>query len=538
MRFAAHLIILLAAATAFAGEYPDVKAVDATLAELTARDGVQSAVIGRTLLGRDIRTILIGRTGPVPLAERPRLLVVAGIAADHRIGTAAALGLARTLSDAERSFDGPVDPLSLVAVEIIPLLNADALAALLEGPAREGLTNLRPLDLDRDGETDEDGPEDLNGDGVISLMRVPDAAGDQRTSLEDERLLVLADRRKGERGAYRLVLEGLDNDGDGEINEDGPGGIDLDRNFPHGWAARDLETGTSCPSEPETRALIDHVLSTPQIGCVVVYGRHDTLSGVPAANRAAGRDLPKGPPAEDLSWIHDVVRIAKTLTGTDAPAGPQATGAFHQWAYYHAGIPAFSTPLFHVTDGETPLTLASGEKPTTRDGRYLALADHLKTGFRPWTPFEHPALGPVEIGGFDPLFRVNPPADRIDPIVEDQVKFVTSLLALFPRLSLGKMTATNVGRGVYEVRATLGNDGVLPAVTAMGRHNRKPMPLRVELHLPAKDVLQGTRRELVERLDGGGTLKFRWLIRGKPGDRVTLSLHSARCGNAAVEVEL
>ena len=62
-----------------------------------------------------------------------------------------------------------------------------------------------------------------------------------------------ADRAKGETGAYRLESEGLDNDGDGAINEDPPGGVDFDRNFPHGWKEFDRRAGTSACSEVETR---------------------------------------------------------------------------------------------------------------------------------------------------------------------------------------------------------------------------------------------------------------------------------------------
>ena len=40
--------------------------------------------------------------------------------------------------------------------------------------------------------------------------------------------------QKGEAGGWSVYWEGVDSDGDGFLNEDGVGGVELDRNFPHG----------------------------------------------------------------------------------------------------------------------------------------------------------------------------------------------------------------------------------------------------------------------------------------------------------------
>ena len=45
------------------------------------------------------------------------------------------------------------------------------------------------------------------------------------------------------KGDYLLFSEGYDNDGDGRVNEDGIGGLDLHRNYPENWRPMTEETG-------------------------------------------------------------------------------------------------------------------------------------------------------------------------------------------------------------------------------------------------------------------------------------------------------
>ena len=57
--------------------------------------------------------------------------------------------------------------------------------------------------------------------------------------------------------------EGRDDDGDGRYNEDGPGGVDLNRNFPVGWKGpmQDPVSGRWPLSEPAAKALADLAMS-------------------------------------------------------------------------------------------------------------------------------------------------------------------------------------------------------------------------------------------------------------------------------------
>ncbi len=539
MRLILFLTVLLATTVpVFAEGYLDVDTLGKKLAALSAaNEQVALSDIGRSREGVAIHSVRIALPGAIPAEERPRLLIVAGLSADHRIGTAVAARLGRLLLDRAAEDPDLAGALARYAVEIIPLVNPDGLALLTGGPRRTQRLNSRPVDEDRDGRSGEDPADDLNGDGVISSMRVRDPAGTFRTSSEDDRLMVPADRAEGERGVWRLLTEGLDRDGDGKINEDGAGGVDLDRNFPHGWQPDLPASGLSSPSESESRALIEHVLRSPRIACILVFGHEDNLAGIPAANQSKGPVPPTGPPPEDLVWWRDISQCFKEVTGASEKAGRQASGAFHQWAYYQAGIPAFSTPVWYLTDEGEPFELPDGRAPNTPAGRLLAFADREDSGFRKWQPYQHPTLGEVEIGGFDPLFNVNPPVRLIEALTDQQASFVKELLARLPRPALTAVTSRATGRGVYEIKLTVVNEGALPAVTAMGRTTRAPDPLRLEIDVPTERLLQGRRRENIDRLDGsGGSATFRWLIRGPPDDVVVIRLISKRCGDAVVEV--
>jgi len=208
--------------------YADYAALRRQMQQLAASPLAQLQSLGRTCGGREV---LLLRVGSDKLDAKPAVLIVGGVDPPQLLGSHLALDIARRLV-----LDGRSDPetarlLKQVTFYVIPRACPDASEAFFQTPAVERSVNLRPMDDDDDGRVDEDGPEDLNGDGLITAMRVEDPAGPMMAHPDDSRVLIEADPKKNETGRWRLLVEGRDNDQDGELNEDPPGGVAFDRNF-------------------------------------------------------------------------------------------------------------------------------------------------------------------------------------------------------------------------------------------------------------------------------------------------------------------
>ena len=277
--------------------------------------------IGKTRGGRDIWALEIANPAGVPPAKRPALLVAANFEGDHLVGSEIALSVAGYLLK-----NYPADPsvkqrLDNSTIYVIPRVNPDGAEGYF-APVKTGLrTNATPRDDDNDGRTDEDGPEDLNGDGFITVMRVKAAGGEYMIDPEEPRLMKKADPKKGESGSYKLFWEGADNDGDGFINEDPPGGTDINRNFAHDYPYYKAEAGPHMVSEVETRALMDWIVAHRNVAAVLTFGESDNLIVPPTS---AGR---LGPARElDLLRFADASAAGARTMGIIQTGGPLGRG--------------------------------------------------------------------------------------------------------------------------------------------------------------------------------------------------------------------
>ena len=78
----------------------------------------------------------------------------------------------------------------------------------------------------------------------------------------------------------------------------------------------------------------------------------------------------------------------------------------------------------------------------------LKLADELGEGYVDWYPFEHPQLGPVEIGGWDLVrFWFNPPLSRLEEEVKPHADFAVYLALVSPRLEIRSFESEPVADG-------------------------------------------------------------------------------------------
>jgi hypothetical protein len=568
----------------FPSGYLDHDALTAALEKVASQhpDRVRVRSLTKTLQGRDVWLVTLGRAG-TPTEPKPAVLVVANLEADHVVGSQVALGLVERLAR-EIDLDGPT-------VYVVPRLNPDGAERSFRRPLADFRTNLRAMDRDRDGRSNEDGPEDLDGDGLVTRMRVKDGKATLVADEKDPRLARPADAAKGERAAFSEYSEGVDNDGDGRINEDPPGGVNLNRNWPHRWTEFDPEAGYSPASEPAVHALIQFAFDHPEIAAVWTFSLQDNLRAEPKKPgstlddadlpylaelsrlfaRAAGKkpDAAKGAakkdeqdekeearkeePKEEAKKEEPAKKAAPAgpprggrgrrspAAPAEAPRGPAAgastsDGSMAEWAYHQYGVVALASRLWDAADLPDPTPAADGE------ARWLSWNDHVMGGkaFVPFRPFEHPALGKVEIGGWRPGVRLNPPAAQVGAITDSHAAFLKTLLTKLPRLEADEVKVEAKGGGLFAITAVVANTGYLPTALAQGVRTRKAAPVIIRLHLGGTQLLAGRALERVDALGGsGGRREFRWLVHAPEAVRsITLDVSCPKAGRVVRTIEL
>jgi hypothetical protein len=268
-------LALFAAGTAFAQTpYLDYPMLEKRIAALS---GAKVVAIGNSAGGRTIHAVEIG-------SGKQGVFVGANIAGFHNAGTQAALHLIDRLLKDPKLAEGKT-------YYIVPSLNPDAHDGMFGKARYRRANNGGALDKDRDGLVGEDGPNDLNNDGRITQMRIADPAGDMIADSANPNAMIKADPTKGQRGTHRVVLEGFDDDKDGQFNEDPPGGERPDKNFAHGWSENDPESGAFPSSTPEAKAAMDYLLARRNVAIAFVFGPANNLLALPRGSGAPVGDV-------------------------------------------------------------------------------------------------------------------------------------------------------------------------------------------------------------------------------------------------------
>jgi hypothetical protein len=185
---------------------------------------------------------------------------------------------------------------------------------------------------------------------------------------------------------------------------------------------------------------------------------------------------------------------------------------------------------------------ASEAGRSSEEGNRLAWCDAQgeTERFKAWTSFEHPELGTVEIGGWRPYARIEPPAAEASKIAQGELDFLVSLGNVLPRLELVEAKAKALADGLIEVTAALENDALLPLRSAAADRADTVRPARVTLVLPeGATLIAGSRDTLVRTLKGaGGRRELRWLVAGERLGSVGLVLDTAGAGTAQLTLEV
>jgi hypothetical protein len=494
----------------------------------------------------NVMTLADTRAGPVQVLRlgsgdadgKPGIAIVGGVSAELPCGTELALRLAERLAEGLESGGEVGQTLSRVTFYVIPCAAPEALTGFTVQPTWERTANARPTDDDHDGAVDEDGYEDLNGDGVITQLRVADPTGGFRVHPADPRVLIAADASRNETGVYAVYGEGVDDDGDGLLNEDPPGGVDFNRNFPFRYPYFEAGAGPHQVSEKETRAVADFLFDHPNIAVVLSYSTEDNL----LHPWQAGYDSDPGPHqgsvmhGDDMLYNYLGEQYRKLLEpcglAQDQPEAHGGAGSFVDWAYFHYGRLSLAVqPWWPVQPPAAPQDAASGDAAAAPvedvgsrgqdDIRALAWMQATGVpGFVEWTALpDHPDFPgrTVEVGGFKPYIRLNPPLEQLDALAAQHYAFMQQLVGLMPRLAASQVEVEQLGAGVRRVKLTIANLGYLPTMLAMGEACMQAYPLRYTLHLPDGAALIGCypRGEVARLAGNGGSTELVWLLRGE-----------------------
>ena len=531
-RFFTALVLtsVLICAEHAAAQYHDAAAVGERLAAIARQQPRRVAVrsLARTREGRDVWLATIGEGAA---DARPAVLIVGGIDGASVAGSELALrfieAIASDASDSTRQL------LERVTFYVIPRASPDAIEAFFARPRAPRNGNSTPYDNDRDGAIDEDGYEDLNGDGLITQMRVQSALGRYIAHTGDARLMIDADASRGERGAYELYSEGRDNDNDGAVNEDPIGGVDINRNFTYNYQAFGPASGEHAASEVETRAIADFCYDHQNIALVFSYSAQANLlhpwEARADAKTGAGGRIVRTVREGDDDHLARIARIYTEITGLKGGRPyVKGEGSFAEWAYYHYGRFSISTPGWLVSiakdDRDTTAAKANGTK-TSRDDR-LSIADTvawfehngMSGASTAWTRVEHPDYPGriVEVGGLASFATSEPPPSMLDSLGRLHTLFIRRVAGLLPRIQLADVRTEPLGDGLTRVLATVVNTGYLPTLAAMGETSRVPIDVKVELKLQSgQSVVSGRRVQLLGPIAGsGGSKALSWVIAG------------------------
>lgn len=500
---------------------------------------VNVSVLARSPGGRPVHVVRLGAD------DKPALLVLAGAYGPQVSSSEVALRIIRDMAQ------NPGSLLESRTIYVVPRLNPDASEAFF-GPLRwERKGNETRTDDDHDMAVDEDGPDDLNGDGLITMMRVRAPDGEWMPDATDPALMRRADRTKGERGIYRLYIEGRDNDGDGRYNEDAPGGTDISRNFANNYQFFTEGAGINQFSAEESRAVAEFVATHDNIAAVYVLGMQDNLirpwegrrmpgiGGSPQGTSAGGPLT--APLPEDNGWFNEVSRRFRATTGwTTGPASAPEEGDPLSWAYFHMGRFAFGSrvwwPAITPAGGSAPDAIAAERN----DYRWMKANN--PAGFVEWTQIPGFTIDgqPVEVGGFAPFARLNPAGPALDSLAGRHASFVREYVGMLPRVSTSRVTVTEVGPRVYRINAVVTNDGYLPSNAAIGVRSRLPYRVRVELRTGSgQELSSGRVLQFIDALPGSGASQtFEWVVVGAPGSAVTLTVGSPHAGLATQTINL
>jgi murein tripeptide amidase MpaA len=527
--------------------------------------------IGKSYEGRDIWLLTITNFATGTDNEKPALWVDGNIHASEVSPSTACLYLIHRLVHEYGTHPSITRCLDTRVFYICPRVNPDGAEWALADKPKIIRSSTRPYPYEED-------PigglvtEDIDGDGRMLMMRIPDPNGPWKKHPQEPRLMVRREPDEVGGDYYRLLPEGrFDEPFDPAILTLQPKkeGLDLNRNFPAYWRQEHEQPGAGPypTSEPEVRAIVDFIVKHPNITGGITF---HTWGGV--LLRPYSHQSDEAFPAEDL-WTYQKIGAKGTeITGYpnisvfhDFKYHPKEyiSGVFDDWLYDHLGIFAWTveiwSPQRQAGISDYKFIDWYREHPVEDDLKLLRWSDEVLggKGYVDWYTFDHPQLGQVELGGWDVMYAWrNPPPPFLEKEVALFPDWLVWHLLISPKLELYEAKATPLGEGLYQVRLVVQNSGWLPTyITKKALEKKVVRGVVAEIELPEGATLRtGKPREELGQLEGRAykpstpttwhadptddRAKVEWVVHAPTGGTVKITARHERAGMVRVALEL
>ncbi|MBN1388011.1 MAG: hypothetical protein JW965_06155 [Bacteroidales bacterium] len=497
---------------------------------------------GKSYEGRDMIVLIVTNHKSQDPNHKPGYYIDGNIHSNEIQGTEMALYAAWYLAEMYDENDFIRELLDDKVFYILPTINPDARENYMHEPntSSSPRSGMAPRDDDRDGLVDEDGFDDINGDGVISTMRRKSPYGEYRSDPADPRQMIRVE--PGQPGEYEMLgYEGIDNDGDGEVNEDRQGSYDPNRDWGYNWEPDYVQRGADkYPfSFPENRAVRNFAT------------KHRNIAGAQTYHNSGGMIL-RGPSIEgggsevysreDEQVMNAIGQMGETIIPgyrflTIWKDMYTVYGGEVDWWYGFMGTFVYSNELW-----TSRLMFQDDSRDNYKFDKLLLFED----AFIPWKEYDHPVYGKVEIGGFDKNFGRNHPGFLLEADAHRNTAFCFYHAYHTPKLEVRDIKVKDLQGSLKQVTATVANLRIMP--THSGQNLRYKIDPPDYIYLDGGEVVAGMivldednnvckeqvknpQRIEVENIPGNSTVKVRWIVKG--GNRFTVRVESVKGGHTS-----
>jgi len=478
--------------------------------------------MGKSPQGRDFWVIKITNKGTGSAEDKPAFWIDGNTHASEVTGSALCLYTIWYLLTNYGKDRFVTDLLDTRSIYVNPRIDVDGTELYLTTPLNQtGGARFYPYDEEEWSKKEGLYEDDVDADGHIVQMRIEDPLGDWKVSDEDPRLM--AKRKAGEEGGvyYRIYPEGmmLNYDG-GEIKMAPPKyGLNLNRNCPANFLPHPQQSGAGpYPlSEPEQRALADFLKAHPNVAGRVSYHTTGGMLFRPFSTKTDRYFLEKGI-KKDLDNYEFLGKICVETTAYPPVQSFQEGespryGDSDDFYYEYFGIYDVCLELWDLAGrvGLGNYVERGGAKfDWNEEKKGLVVLRWIDTetkgvGFIDWKSFNHPQLGPVEIGGIMKYVMNNPPPEFLEDECRKDFMFALKFASLLPLVRVSEVRVTPVGDKTSRVQATIENRGFFPTyVSELAVKSELAKPVRVEIELSEGVSLVGGRKWVeIPHLQGG-----------------------------------